>query len=50
LLIGNLPTANMADDMPLLNPHDRQQTLVIACGEQPQQRFESFGAGALSDT
>jgi DNA repair protein RadC len=24
--------------------------LLIACGEQPQQRFETFGAGALSDT
>ena len=23
---------------------------MIACGEQPQQRFEAFGAGALSDT
>jgi hypothetical protein len=23
---------------------------AIACGEQPQQRFETYGAGALSDT
>ena len=30
--------------------HDQHQAPVIACGEQPQQRFESFGAGALSDT
>ena len=29
---------------------DRHQTPAIACGEQPQQRFETFGAGALSDT
>jgi DNA repair protein RadC len=33
-----------------INPHDQHQTPVIACGEQPQQRFETFGAGALSDT
>jgi DNA repair protein RadC len=26
------------------------QTPVIACGEQPQQRFETYGASALSDT
>jgi len=26
------------------------QTPAIACGEQPQQRFETYGAGALSDT
>jgi len=26
------------------------QTPIIACGEQPQQRFEAYGAGALSDT
>lgn len=26
------------------------QTPEIACGEQPQQRFETYGAGALSDT
>jgi DNA repair protein RadC len=32
------------------NLHDRHQTSVIACGEQPQQRLEAFGAGALSDT
>jgi len=25
-------------------------TPAIACGERPQQRFETFGAGALSDT
>jgi DNA repair protein RadC len=25
-------------------------TPTIACGEQPQQRFETYGAGALSDT
>jgi DNA repair protein RadC len=25
-------------------------TPAIACGEQPQQRFETYGAGALSDT
>ncbi|MEO6995852.1 MAG: DNA repair protein RadC [Lacunisphaera sp.] len=29
---------------------DRHQTPAIACGEQPQQRFETFGAAALSDT
>ena len=29
----------------------QQQTPpLIACGEQPQQRFEAYGAGALSDT
>lgn len=27
-----------------------EQTSVIACGEEPQQRFEAFGAAALSDT
>jgi DNA repair protein RadC len=32
------------------NVHAQHQTPVIACGEQPQQRFEAFGAGALSDT
>jgi DNA repair protein RadC len=32
------------------NLHDQHQTPVIACGEQPQQRFETFGAAALSDT
>ncbi len=31
-----------------LNGEDR--ALEIACGEQPQQRFETFGAAALSDT
>ena len=31
-----------------LNGEDR--ALEIACGEQPQQRFETYGAGALSDT
>jgi DNA repair protein RadC len=29
---------------------DGHQIPAIACGEQPQQRFETFGAGALSDT
>jgi DNA repair protein RadC len=29
---------------------DQHQTRAIACGEQPQQRFETFGVGALSDT
>ena len=28
----------------------KDQTPVIACGELPQQRFETYGAGALSDT
>lgn len=28
----------------------RSQAPVIACGEQPQQRLEAFGVGALSDT
>ena len=28
----------------------KEQTPVIACGELPQQRFEAYGAGALSDT
>jgi DNA repair protein RadC len=28
----------------------KEQTPVIACGELPQQRFETYGAGALSDT
>ena len=32
------------------NVHAQHQTPEIACGEQPQQRFEAFGAGALSDT
>jgi DNA repair protein RadC len=32
------------------NDNAQHQTLMIACGEQPQQRFEAFGAGALSDT
>jgi DNA repair protein RadC len=32
------------------NLHDQHQTPVIACGEQPHQRFETFGAAALSDT
>ena len=31
-----------------LNGEDR--ALEIACGEQPQQRFETYGAAALSDT
>lgn len=31
-----------------LNGQDR--TPGIACGEMPQQRFETYGAGALSDT
>jgi DNA repair protein RadC len=31
-----------------LNGQD--QTPLIACGEQPQQRFENYGAAALSDT
>jgi DNA repair protein RadC len=31
-----------------LNGQD--QTAMIACGEQPQQRFENYGAAALSDT
>lgn len=29
---------------------DTQDTPPIACGEQPQQRFETYGVGALSDT
>jgi hypothetical protein len=28
----------------------KDQTPVIACGELPQQRFETYGAEALSDT
>lgn len=28
----------------------QEETPVIACGEQPQQRFEAYGAAALSDT
>ena len=28
----------------------KEQPPVIACGELPQQRFETYGAGALSDT
>jgi DNA repair protein RadC len=28
----------------------KDQTPIIACGELPQQRFETYGAGALSDT
>ena len=39
---------NMQQSTFILN--DRHQTPAIACGEQPQQRFETFGAGALSDT
>ena len=39
---------NMQQSTIILN--DQHQTPVIACGEQPQQRFETFGAGALSDT
>lgn len=39
---------NMQQSTSNLNAQD--QTPVIACGEQPQQRFETFGAGALSDT
>ena len=31
-----------------LNGQD--QTPAIACGELPQQRFETYGTGALSDT
>lgn len=27
-----------------------RSTPIIACGEQPQQRLEAFGVGALSDT
>lgn len=34
----------------MLNLQDWDQAFPIACGEQPQQRFERFGAGALSDT
>ncbi|HEY4300934.1 MAG TPA: DNA repair protein RadC [Candidatus Didemnitutus sp.] len=34
----------------MINLDDQHQTPAIACGEQPQQRFENFGAGALSDT
>ncbi len=33
-----------------LDFYDQHQTPLIACGEQPQQRFEMFGAAALSDT
>jgi DNA repair protein RadC len=33
-----------------LDFYDQHQTPAIACGEQPQQRFETFGAAALSDT
>ena len=33
-----------------LDFYDQHQSPPIACGEQPQQRFEMFGAGALSDT
>jgi DNA repair protein RadC len=32
------------------NDNAQHQTPMVACGEQPQQRFEAFGAGALSDT
>jgi DNA repair protein RadC len=32
------------------NLYAEQETPVIACGEQPQQRMETFGASALSDT
>ena len=28
----------------------KDQTPIIACGELPQQRFETYGVGALSDT
>jgi DNA repair protein RadC len=30
--------------------NDQYPASTIACGEQPQQRFETFGVGALSDT
>lgn len=33
-----------------LDLYGQHQAPLIACGEQPQQRFERFGAGALSDT
>ena len=33
-----------------LDLHDQHKGPAIACGEQPQQRFEMFGAAALSDT
>ena len=39
---------NMQQSTIILN--DQHRTPVIACNEQPQQRFETFGAGALSDT
>ena len=38
------------DDLLTIILNDQHRTPVIACGEQPQQRFETFGAGALSDT
>ncbi|HEX2852955.1 MAG TPA: DNA repair protein RadC [Opitutaceae bacterium] len=39
----NQSTFNLGDDA-------SEHGFKIALGEQPQQRFESFGAGALSDT
>jgi DNA repair protein RadC len=33
-----------------LDIYDQRQAPLPACGEQPQQRFEAFGAAALSDT
>jgi DNA repair protein RadC len=33
-----------------LDLYDQHPKPLIACGEQPQQRFEAFGAAALSDT
>ena len=33
-----------------LDLHDLHNAPAIACGEQPQERFEKFGVGALSDT
>ena len=32
------------------NLNGENQTAGIACAEQPHQRFEAYGAGALSDT
>jgi DNA repair protein RadC len=32
------------------NLNDQRHSPMIACGEQPQQRFENYGVGALSDT
>ena len=34
----------------MFNLNDQYPAHSIACGEQPQQRFETFGVGALSDT